>query len=77
MWELRLLTGHHFLGAVRGDNEYYMQRLIFGQRSMNEMSQAAYMAPQAAFASLIKSLQCERNSSKEMFQTILTPQSHR
>ena len=60
---VKVVTGHRYLGGVVGEREYCMQfvreKVDVWVDCVDKLSQAAVKAPQAAFASLTKSLQCE------------------
>ena len=60
---VKVVTGHRFLGGVVGEREFCVQfvreKVDVWVDCVDKLSQAAIKAPQAAFASLTKSLQCE------------------
>ena len=60
---VKVVTGHRFLGGVVGENEYCEQfvreKVDVWVDCVDKLSQLLSWHPQAAFASLTKSLQCE------------------
>ena len=56
-------SGHRFLGGVIGTREYcrnfMKQKIEYWTECVTKVSKAAVRAPQAAFSTMTKSLQCE------------------